>query len=130
MTDLRPPPVPPPAPASPPARRDSSAGITALAGLGAAFAGLLSHGRNPDLLTTSIAVGITFAGAFVGLHLLRLLLRLVAAVGKVAIPVAALLLIGCALDWPWAQTAVDWLSVVGGQGVEAAERGWVALRTQ
>lgn len=98
--------------------------------LGAAFVGLLSHGRNPDPLATGIAVGGTFLVGLVALHVLRFVMRLCASLAKVAIPVAAVLLLGCALDWPWAQTAVDWLQVAGGRGVEAAEAGWAALRAR
>lgn len=128
-----PPPPPAPAPAADLAAKRAdrdSGGITALAVLGAAFVGVLSHGRNPDPLATGIAVGGTFLAGLVVLHVLRFALHLLAKLAKVALPVLAVLLLGCALDWPWAESAVHWLRTLGSHGVEAAERGWVALRAR
>jgi hypothetical protein len=38
------------------------------------------------------------------------------------------LLLGLALDWPWAESAVQWLTAVGRQGLVAAGQAWAALR--
>lgn len=124
-----------PAPVAPPAlpqartQRIPTSGFAALAALGAAFAGLVSWHRNPDPLPTALVAGVAFGGAFLGLCALHIVSRLVLAVARVAVPVAAVLLLGCALDWHWAETAVDWLQAAGSRGVDAAARGWAALRT-
>jgi len=98
--------------------------------LGAAFAGFISYVRNPDLLSTAFAVGLTFLGALLALHVLHFAFRLAVLLGKIAIPVVAILLIGCALHWPVAETAVDWLRAAGHQGVDLAARGWTALQAR
>ena len=127
-----------PAPAAPPAlppalprvrtANNPSGGFAGIAAVGAAFAGILSYGGNPDLLVTAFAVGSTFLGAFVALHVLHFLFRLAMQLGKVAVPVVAILLLGCALDWPVAERAMDWLREAGHQGVDLAARGWTALQ--
>ena len=33
-----------------------------------------------------------------------------------------------ALDWPWAEVAVDWLRAAGSGGLAAAERIWAACQ--
>ncbi|MEO6596082.1 MAG: hypothetical protein ABIP94_15140 [Planctomycetota bacterium] len=115
-------------PAPPQVRATSAPSISfsGIAALGAVFAGLLSYGRDPDLLTTGFAAGLTFLGALIALHVLRLAFRLAVALGKIAIPAGAILLLGCALHWTWAETAVDWLRVIGIHGVRAAEQGFAA----
>lgn len=107
-----------------------SGSFSGIAGLGAAFAGLVSYGRNPDLVSTAFAVGLTFLGALLALYVLHFVFRLAVLLVKVAIPVVAILLIGCALDWPVAETAVDWLRTTGHQGVDIAARGWTALQAR
>jgi hypothetical protein len=118
--------APPPAPARTSA--DPTRTFAGIAALGAVFAGFLAHDRNPDPLATALAVGITFFGALVALFALHIAYRLAIASTKLAIPVAVILLIGCALDWPWAETAAQWIRAAGHQVMEAAERGWSALQ--
>jgi hypothetical protein len=105
-----------------------SGSFSGIAALGAAFVGFLSHSRNPDALSTGIAMGVTFVGAFVALHVLHFVFRLAVMLAKVAIPVVVVLLIGCALHWPVAEVAADWLWAAGHHGAELAARGWSALR--
>ncbi len=118
----------PPAPTRRRAARDSSVGFAGIAALGGAFAGFLSYGQNPDPLTTALAVCLTLVGVWVGLHVLRAVFRLGVLAGKIAIPVTAVLLLGNALDWGWAETATDWLLAAGRRGFEVAERVWAACR--
>ncbi|MBM4063327.1 MAG: hypothetical protein FJ265_19845 [Planctomycetes bacterium] len=118
-------PAPPPLPAA-----HGTGSFPAIAALGAALAAFLTWQRQPDLLTTTIAAGLTFLGALIGLHVLHFVFRVIAAVGKFVLPIAALLLIGCALDWPWAERAVDWIWHAGRQGLHVAEQGWVTLRAR
>ena len=119
-------------PAPPPVRtaNDPTGSFSGIAALGAALAGFLSYGRNPDLLSTGIAVGLTFLGALLGLHVLHFVFRLAVLLGKIAIPVVAILVVGCALHWPVAETAVDWLWAAGHQGVDLAARGWTVLQAR
>lgn len=116
--------------APPPARpaNDLSGSFSAIAAVGAAFVGFLSYGRSPDALTTGIAMGVTFVGAIVALHVLHFVFRLAVMLAKVAIPVLVILLVGCALDWPVAESAAHWLWSAGHDGAELAARGWSALR--
>ena len=109
---------------------DPSGGFAALATLGAGFAGFVSYDRNHDVLLTAMAFGVTFVGAWLGLHVLYVVYRLTVAVGKVALPVGAVLLLGCALDWPWAERAAHWLRAAGSRGIELAEHGFAALRAK
>lgn len=124
--------APDPRPAPPRARdaRDHNGGFTSIAAVGAAFAGFASHSRNPDALATALAVGITFVGALIGLHVLRVVFRVVVGIARFAVPVAAILAVGCALDWPWAETATRWLCAAGGRGLDLAADGWAALRAR
>lgn len=117
-------------PPPPPRVAQETGSFPGIAALGAALAGFLTWQSSPDLLTTSIAAGLTFLGALIGLHVLHFVFRVLAAVGKVALPIGGLLLVGCALDWPWAEHAVDGLWEMGRQGMHAAEQGWATLRAQ
>jgi len=119
-----------PAPSRARTASDPSGGFSGIAALGAAFAGFLSYGRNPDLLSTAVAAGLTFLAALLGLHVLHFVFRLAVLLGKIAIPVVAILLIGCALHWPVAETATHLLREAGHQGVELAARGWTALQAR
>ena len=123
-------PVAQPAPTRVRTANDSSGGFSAIAALAAAFAGFLSYGQNPDLLSTAVAAGLMFVGALLALHVLHFVFRLAVVVAKVAIPVVVLLLIGRALQWPVAESASRWLSAAGHQGVELAARGWTALQAR
>lgn len=123
-------PVAQPAPTCARTANDSSRGFSAIAALGAAFAGFLSHSQNPDLLTTAVAAGVVFIGALLALHILQFVFRVTVVLAKGAILVVLLLLVGRALDWPVARSASHWLSAAGHQGVELAERGWAALRAR
>ncbi len=105
----------------------SYAGIAALA---AAFAGIVTYGRESDMLSTALAMGLTFLGAWFVLCVLQFVFRLVVTVTKVVIFAAAILLVGCVLDWHWAECAVDWLRTFGGHAVEAAENGWTAWQAR
>ncbi|HEX5053885.1 MAG TPA: hypothetical protein VFZ65_19055 [Planctomycetota bacterium] len=122
--------VPQPAPRSVRVANDPSRGFAAIAALGAAFAGIVSHGRHPDVLSTGLAMGFTFLGALIALHVLHFVYRVTVTLAKIAIPVAAVLLVGCALDWPWAETAADWVRAIGSRGVAVAEHAWVALQAR
>ncbi len=120
-----PPATPPPAPSC--GRRAGSApsaGYAVLATLGAGVAGLASHYQNPDVLTTGIAAGITFVGAFLGLHLLHWVGRLVWGAARIAAPVALVLAIGCALDCRWAERTVRWLHAAGERGLSLAHQAF------
>lgn len=124
--------LPPPLPvacAARPVRQasDPSAVFAGIAALGAGFAGFVSHARNPDLLSTGITVGFTFFAALLALFALHVVYRLAVAGAKIAIPVALVLLIGCALDCRWAKTTVRWLGAAGERGVAAAQHGWSAF---
>jgi hypothetical protein len=110
------------------ARNDPSGGFAGIAALGAAFAGFVCYGRNPDLLATAIAAGLTFLGALILLHVLHFLFRIAVVAGKIAIPVTAILLVGNALDWSWAETATDWLLAAGGKALSAAQHAWAGWR--
>lgn len=134
MTTLIPPPVPqvalpaPPAPAR--TSHDPSGTFAAIAALGAAFAGYVHHGRDPDLLATAFAVGITFFGAFLALLILHAVFRMTVALGRIVLPVVLVLLVGCALDWRWAEAAVHWLCATGSHGLAAAGRIWESAQTR
>jgi len=123
-------PVAQPAPPRVRTANDPSGSFSGIAALGAAFAGFLSYGGNPDLLATAFAMGLTFLGALLALHVLHFVFRLAVLLGKVAIPVVAILLVGCALDWPVAERAVDWLRAAGHQGVDLAAQGWTVLQAR
>lgn len=125
----QPPPLPPapPAPAACRPTNDPASTFAVVAGLGAAFAGFVTYGRNPDPLATAMMVGCTFFILLAGLFVLHIVYRLAISVTKVALPVALVLLVGCALDWHWAERAVHWLRVAAHQGVVAVERGWSAV---
>ena len=131
---MPPPPPPPPVPPAAGCTRQGarglggSGGFAGIAALGAGFAGVVAHGRDPDALATAMVVGITFFGAFFGLHLLQAVFRLTVVAAKIAIPGAILLAVGCALYWPWAEVAVDWLRAAGSGGLAAAERIWAACQ--
>lgn len=112
------------------AAHDHSSGFAGIAAIGAIFAGFASHSRNPDVLATALAVGITFVGALVGLYALHVVYRATVGVAKIAVPAGAVLLVGCALDWPWAETAVHWLCAAGSKGLDLAAHGWAALRAR
>lgn len=120
--------APPPVPAAPACRpsHEPAGTLAVVAALGAAFAGFVSHGRNPDPLATAMLVGGTFFVLLAGLFVLHIVYRLAISATKVALPVAVVLLVGCALDWHWAERAVHWLRVAAHQGVVAVERGWSA----
>lgn len=130
MTHATEPPVAVAQLAPPPARpaNDLTGSFSGIAAVGAAFVGFLSYGRSPDALTTGIAMGVTFVGAIVGLHVLNFVFRLAVMLAKVAIPVLVVLLVGCALDWPVAERAAHWLWSAGHHGADLAARGWSALR--
>jgi len=123
-------PVAQPAPPCVRIAKEPSGSFPGIAAVGAAFAGFLSYGRIPDLLSTAVAAGLTFLGALLALHVLHFVFRLAVLLVKVAIPVAAILVIGCALHWPVAETAVDWLRAVAHQGVDLAARSWTALQAR
>ena len=108
----------------------SSHGFSGIAALGGVLAGFLSHGRNPDLLTTAIAAGATFLGALIALHVLHFVFRVAVLCAKVAVPLGVILLVGCAMHWPWAEVAVDWLRAMASQGAALAENGLAALRAR
>ncbi|MBK8096767.1 MAG: hypothetical protein IPK26_06650 [Planctomycetes bacterium] len=133
MTTLNPPPVPQvthPAPLPAPVKRDPSGTFAGIAALGGAFAGFVHHSYDPDLLATAIAVGITFFGAFLALLVLHAIFKMTLAVGRVAMPIALVLLLGCLLDWRWAEAAVDWLWTAGSHGLSAAGRAWSAAQAR
>ncbi len=117
-----------PAPARARAAKGFASGFTGIAALGAVFGGVLSHHRNPDLLTTGLAVGLTFVGALVALYLLHAVFRVAMVVGKVVVPVALLLFVGCALDWPWAERAVHLLHAASSRGLDLAQHAIAMLR--
>lgn len=106
---------------------DPSGTFAAIAAVGATFAGFVSWGRNPELLPTAVTVGFVFFAALLALWALHVVYRLAIAFGKIAIPVALVLAIGCALDMRWAEQSVRWLAKAGERGVALAERGWTAL---
>jgi len=115
----------------PPVRRsadDPTRAFTGIAALGGVFAGWISYDRNPDLLATGIAAGATFLGALLALWALFIVFRVTMVCVRIAVPVALVLTIGCALDWPWAKSTVRGLLKVASQTVAVAERGWEALR--
>ena len=93
-----------------------------MAALGATFVGFLSYGRDPDVLTTTIAAGGTFLATWVALYALHIALRVTVMIAKVAVPVAALLFVGCLLDWQWAESLVDWLGWLSSKGAEVADQ--------
>jgi hypothetical protein len=117
---------------APPARaaNDPAGTFAAIAALGALFAGFVSHSRNPDLLATALAAGIVFFAAWIAMYVVHVVLRATLALLKFAIPVAAVLLVGCALDWAWAETAVHWLRAVAEQGIAFVGQAWAAARAQ
>lgn len=126
-------PVAPAAQVAPhPIRRVGSGSVNLLgmAALGATFAGFLSYQRNPDVLTTGIAVVLTFFGTVLALYVLHLAFRVAVLGLKVAIPAAVLLAIGCGYDWPWAESAVDWLMAVGSKGAQVADQQWTQWRAR
>ncbi|MGE3172167.1 MAG: hypothetical protein AB7O97_06025 [Planctomycetota bacterium] len=123
----------PPAPAPPastpaPARSDPAGSFAVVAALGGAFAGFVTHGRSHDWLATALAAAITFFGALAALYVLHVVYRLALSGAKIAIPVALMLLVGCALDWHWAETIVRWLRDAGADGVQAAAQALRAHR--
>jgi hypothetical protein len=95
-----------------------------IAALGATFAGFVSHSRNPDLLATGLAAGVVFFGALIAMYVLHVAFRVTLVLSKFAIPAAAVLLLGCALDWPWAESAVSWLWAAGSESLTAVEHAW------
>lgn len=119
-------------PAPSPARTGNAPAGTfaAIAALGAVFAGFDAHGRNPDWVTSALAAGLTFCSALVTMYVLHFVFRVTLALLKLAIPVAAVLLVGCSQQWPWAESAVQWLAAVGHRGLVAAEQAWVTLRAE
>ena len=124
-------PVPPlPAPVAVRAAGKGSASFVGMAALGATFVGFLSYGRDPDVLTTSFAAAATFIGVWVALYVLHIALRLTVIIAKVAVPVAGLLLLGCVLDWQWAESVVDCLGRLSSKGAEAADQRLTEWRTQ
>ncbi|MFT4843950.1 MAG: hypothetical protein ACI8UD_002017 [Planctomycetota bacterium] len=126
------PPAPPlPARASVIARvaDKGSVSFVGMAALGATFVGFLSYGRDPDVLTTSVAIVATFIGTWIALYVLHIALRLTMMIAKVAVPVAGLLLLGCVLDWQWAESFVDWLGWLSSKGAEAADQRLTEWRT-
>ncbi len=120
---------PAPQPAPPPAPRASHVFGTfgMISGIAAVFAGIATYTQTPDPLPAAIAAGVTFAGAWIALHVLNAVFRIASAVGKLVIPVALVLFVGSVLDWPWAHTAVDFIAAGWDQGVEVARGGWQAL---
>lgn len=116
-------PVAQPAPVTVRVSNDPAGSFATISAIGAAFAGFVSYAHDPDLLATGFAVAITFFGALIALYVLHVAFRLAVTLGKVAIPAGVILLVGCALDWPWAETTMDWLWTAGSRGVEAAEQG-------
>lgn len=125
-------PVAVPPPPQPVARASNtpSAAFVGVAALASAFGGFVTYSHDPAILPTAIAASVTFFGALIALHVLHLAFRVTYALGKVAIPVAAILFIGCVLDWQWAETAVDWTQAILSRGVDAAARGWVGWQSQ
>lgn len=126
-------PAPPPPVAAriaPRVLKSDSVSFFGMAALGATFVGFLSYGRDPDVLTTSFAAGATFIGTWVALYALHIALRLTVMIAKVAVPLGALLLLGCVLDWQWAESAVDWLSWLSSKGAEAADQRLTEWRNQ
>lgn len=124
-------PAPPAPPAPPPpalalvrarVTDKGSVSFVGMAALGATFVGFLSYGRDPDVLTTSVAVGATFIGTWIALYALHIALRLTVMIAKVAVPVAGLLLLGCVFDWQWAESVVDCLGWLTSKGAEAADQ--------
>ena len=133
MPTLIPPPVPSLTPAAlPPARvtQGPSGTFATIAALGAALAGFAHHSYDPDWLATAFAVGITFFGAFLGLLVLHVVFRMTLAVGRVAMPIALVLLIGCLSDWRWAESAVDWLWAAGSHGLSTAGQIWSSAQAR
>ncbi|MCR9247529.1 MAG: hypothetical protein NXI31_21055 [bacterium] len=122
--------VPTPAPATVKVVKESTSSFAGIAAVGAAFAGFVSHADNPDWLATGFAVGLTFFGAFVALHVLHLAFKLAATLGKIAVPLAVVLGVGCALDWQWAETLVDWLGILGARILDAAANAWTGLQAR
>jgi hypothetical protein len=101
-----------------------------MAALGATFVGFLSYWREPDVLATSFAAGATFIAIWVALYALHIALRLTVIIAKVVVPVAGLLLLGCVLDWQWAESFVDCLGRLSSKGAEAADQRLTEWRTQ
>lgn len=127
-----PPPPPPAAPAHPVVRNanDPSGAFTGVAALSGAFAGFLSYSHEPVILPTALAAGVTFLGALVALHVLNLVFRVTFTLGKFAIPAAVILMIGCALDWPWAETAVHYIGLGWDTAVDATSNAWAMWQTR
>lgn len=101
-----------------------------MAALGATFAGFLSYGRNPDALTTAVAVVLTFFGTVVALYVLHLAFRLFVLLAKIAIPFALLLVFGNAGGWDWAEDTTDWLLAAGEKTAVAADEQWREWRSR
>jgi hypothetical protein len=120
----------PPAAAPARAANDPSGTFAAIAALGAVFAGFVSHGRNPDLLATGLAAGIVFFAALIALYVLHVAFRATLVLLRFAVPAAAVLLVGCALDWPWAESAVRWLWAAGNEGLAAVHHAWSAASSR
>ena len=85
---------------------------------------------NDLLLATSFAAGTTFIAIWVALYALHIALRLTVIIAKVVVPVAGLLLLGCVLDWQWAESFVDCLGRLSSKGAEAADQRLTEWRTQ
>ncbi len=118
--------------APPPIRRVSrgSVNFLGMAALAATFAGFLSYERNPDVLKTGVAVVLTFFGTVLALYVLHFAFRVAVVALKVVIPVAVLLAVGCACDWPWAESTVDCLMAVGSKGAQVADQQWTEWRAR
>lgn len=99
-----------------------------MAALAATFAGFWSYERNPDVLKTGVAVVLTFFGTVLALYVLHFAFRVAVVALKVVIPVAVLLAVGCACDWPWAESTVDCLMAVGSKGAQVADQQWTEWR--
>lgn len=111
-------------------RESDSVSFVGMAALGATFVGFLSYGRDPDVLTTALASGATFVVTWGALYVLHLALKMTMLAAKMLLPFGLLLAIGCAADWQWAETTVDWISYFAGRGAEVANEQLSEWRKQ
>ena len=123
---------PPPVPAAR-ARgsfRASSGSFAIASVIGAVFAGFVTESRTGNGMATATAAVVVFVAAFVGLHLLQLVVHACLQLAKVALPAALILALGCALDWPWAEAAATWSIEMAGRGIEYAGSALASVRLE
>lgn len=124
--------APSPAPVAPRTARvrEGFGGYAMVGALAAGLAGFVTHARGDGPLVVAMTVGIVFFGALVVQFVLSVLFSLCVQVLRLLAPIALLLLIGHLCDWHWADRALHWLRVAGGEAVEAAGQAYAAWQVR